>query len=230
MSVAIKQDSICMLSGQNGYTAKILDALGRAKHEFVYIGFLLCEVESFGIYREGGFSDIYDYCEVAFGFKRSSTNNFMRIYRKFGEAMGLVERYRNFSYSQLTEMCSMTDGQLAKCHPEMSVKQLKEIKRSVPSHMNVISISDPVQTSGLKEFTVSEELAKRLREVGFTTSAQISSFLIQCLDRFPVTPVCLTPDLEISDMGYCSNCNHLCAFDDSFCSTCGSVITAEEGR
>lgn len=125
--VVLKDDEVNHLSGVHGYTAKIEDAMNRAKHEFIYIGFLLSEVDSFGYYREAGFNDVYEYCEVTFGFKRSSTNNFIRVYRQFGEAMGLKEAYKKYSYSHLVEMCSMNGFQLSQCRPEYNV--MPECKR-----------------------------------------------------------------------------------------------------
>ena len=106
---------VSYLGGERGYTAKIQDAITRTRQEFMYIGMILLEIDAYGYYAEGGFSDVYEYAEVTFGFKRSSTNNFMRVYRKFGEAMGIQERFREYSYSQLVEMCSMDDKQILSC-------------------------------------------------------------------------------------------------------------------
>lgn len=131
---------VSYLGGSNGYTAKIQDAINRTRSEFMYIGMLLLEVDAYGYYSEAGFSDVYEYAETTFGFKRSSTNNFMRVYRKFGEAMGIQDRFKKFSYSQLVEMCSMNDNQIASCSPEMSVLRLREVKKG-----------SSVQTSGCED-------------------------------------------------------------------------------
>lgn len=149
--VTVSDSKIQFLGGERGYTAKINDCIDRIKHEFIFIGFLLHEVEAFGYYREAGFNDVYEYCEVSFGFKRSSTNNFIRIYRKFGEAKGLQDRYKGYSYSQLTEMCSMNDNQLRQCHCSMSVQSMRELKRSLK--ISTIEV-EPVQTSGKDEVKI----------------------------------------------------------------------------
>lgn len=128
------------LDGKYGVTNKIRDALNNVRHEFIYIGFLLDEADRLEYYREGGFEDIYSYCESEFGFKRSSTNNFIRVYRCFGECMGLQANYAAYGYSQLTEMCSMTPQQLNQCKPGMTVTELRAIKKG-----------DSVQTSGRKD-------------------------------------------------------------------------------
>ena len=140
--------TVSYLGGANGYTAKIQDAINRTRSEFMYIGMLLLEIDAYGYYAEAGFSDVYEYAEVTFSFKRSSTNNFMRVYRKFGEAMGIQDRFKNFSYSQLVEMCSMSDQQISSCSPEMSVLRLREVKKgsSVQTSGRVNSSSVSIQS------------------------------------------------------------------------------------
>ena len=147
------------LDGEYGLTNKIKDALKEAASQFVYIGFLLKEAEDFGYYREGGYDNIYDYCEENFGFGRSSTNNFIRVYRQFGSrnGIGLMDSYKQYSYSQLTEMCSMNMRQLNKCNPYMTVKELRAVKKGTMSMKLEYTIENdkptviddvPVQTSG----------------------------------------------------------------------------------
>lgn len=166
--VALESDQVNFLSGPHGYTAKIQEALGRAKHEFLYIGMLLIEVDNNQYYREAGFNDIYEYCESTFEFKRSSTNNFMRVYRKFGEAMGLKEAYRGYGYSQLTEMCSMSDRQIAECSPEMSISRIREIKKTVPEYLPGTSLAEQ-----------RESTLKKLQDHNKLESVQTSGFANQ---------------------------------------------------
>lgn len=146
------------LDGDYGLTSKVRDALRKAADEFVYIGFLLDEAERCEYYKEGGYESIYEYCEAEFGFKRSSTNNFIRVYRRFGEYMHLQERYKSFSYSQLVEMTPLDDKKLILCKPDMTVRELRELKHSKssgnvvytvePEEVKEEPIKAPVQTSG----------------------------------------------------------------------------------
>ena len=139
------------------YTEKIKEALAQASNQFIYIGFLLDEADRFEVYQQSGFDSIYDYCETIFGFKRSSTNNFIRVYRQFGEGIGLQEKFSRYSYSQLTEMCSMDRQQISQCAPEMSVRKIRELKQK-PVYQQVICLDqksdDSVQTSGQDEETM----------------------------------------------------------------------------
>lgn len=128
------------IDGYTGLTNKIKSVLENIRSEFIYIGFLLDEADRFEYYLEAGFDNIYDYCELNFGFKKSSTNNFIRVYRCFGDGMFLKDNYKDYSYSQLTEMCSMTPHQLSLCSSDKTVLELRQIKR--------LDKSDFFQTSG----------------------------------------------------------------------------------
>ena len=140
------------LDGEFGVTNKVKRALYDASRSFIYIGFLLEEAERFNYYLEGGFTSIYEYCEAEFDFGRSSTNNFIRVYQKFGEAMNLKEPYRRFSYSQLVEMCSCTDNQLNGIKPEMTISQIRDYKRQVKCQKNTVVI-DEIEDGGFEAET-----------------------------------------------------------------------------
>lgn len=138
------------LDGEFGVTNKVKSALHEASQKFIYIGFLLDEVNNMQYYLEKGYSDIYEYCLVELGFERSSTNNFIRVYRNFGECMSLKEPYKLYSYSQLVEMCSLKSSQLLQVKPEMTVKEIRNLKKTL-STGNItytVDTSSPVQTSG----------------------------------------------------------------------------------
>lgn len=154
----MKEIQVNHLYGEMGLTSKVCDALRKAADEFVYIGFLLNEADLLEYYKEGGYESIYEYCEAEFGFKRSSTNNFIRVYRRFGECMHLKDRYKSFTYSQLVEMTSLDDKKLILCKPDMTVRELRELKRSEsfgnvvykvePEEVKEEPVKAPVQTSG----------------------------------------------------------------------------------
>ena len=75
---------VTYLDGPMGVTEKIKKAMYDAARQFVYIGFLLWEVQEYGYYGEKGYADVYEYAEAELGFKRSSTKNFIDINIKFG--------------------------------------------------------------------------------------------------------------------------------------------------
>lgn len=154
------------LDGATGVTEKIKKAMYDAASQFVYIGFLLWEVQEYGYYHEKGYSSVYEYAEAELGFKKSSTKNFIAINYEFGcrdnrphgiaheRTMSLQPQYREFKYSQLCEMLSMSETQRKKVTPEMTVRQIRDLKREeepdLPPNMETIPIPlpDGDQTSG----------------------------------------------------------------------------------
>lgn len=159
------QNEISHLSGPRGVTEKIKQAMYNAAREFVYIGFLLYEVKEYGYYREGGYQDVYDYAAQELGFKKSSVKNFIAITETFGQrtvksngctsqiyTMSLQQPYEKFNYSQLCEMLSMSEKQRQQATPDMTVKQLRVLKKTPPVEhveqpMTIEDLEDG-QTSG----------------------------------------------------------------------------------
>ena len=154
VSEAIVLNGSSSVSPCQELTNKIKGALYDIANSFVYIGFLLCEANSLGSFKEWGYFSIYEYASSELGFKKSSVNNFMNICRTFssnfsscGEAlpysMILKDDYRNFNYSQLVEMLSMDDKKRSQVTPDMTVKQIRLLKKS-----DDVDSSDIFQTSG----------------------------------------------------------------------------------
>ena len=124
------------------YTHDIKCYMYEASKSFVSIGFLLHEVDIYRYYTLKGYKNVYEYASSELGFKKSSTNNFLNICRKFCDntATGwhILSKYERFKYSQLVEMLSMNDKQLALVTPETTVKEMRDLKHS----------DDSFQTSG----------------------------------------------------------------------------------
>lgn len=164
-----KTSSITYLDGPMGVTEKIKKAMYDVARQFVYIGFLLWEVKQYHYYQEKGYNDVYEYAEKELGFKRSSTKNFIAISETFGNkyynspftcsilpTMQLKPTYEQFNYSQLCEMLSMSPAKRAAVTPDMTIKQIREIKKQpepnqepeLPPDMETIQIPLPDETSG----------------------------------------------------------------------------------
>lgn len=116
------------LDGEQGVTNKVKQAMFDVRNSFIYIGFLLDEADRLKYYLENGYQNIFEYCEDNFGFKRSSTQNFIKVYRCFGDKMNLFPAYKDFNYSQLVEMSSADP--IIKFTPDMSVSQIRELKKN----------------------------------------------------------------------------------------------------
>lgn len=195
--------SISHLHGSNGVTEKIKKAMYETAKQFVYIGFLLKEVRDYKYYEESGYKSVYEYADFELGFKKSSTKNLIAIAETFGiqeyeylgvrrknQTMSLQPAYEKFDYSQLVELLAMSPAQRQEAKPDMTVKQLREMKKSkVPTYTTINTETGKLevierpeesdqkptgQTSGHKEPTI-EEIEKennRLNEL-YCTEANI---------------------------------------------------------
>lgn len=174
------------LSGEMGVTKKIKGAMKDAAKQFVYIGFLLWEVKQYEYFYEGNYSSVYEYAEAELGFKRSRTKNFIAICENFCRkdqhfktipSMHLDDRWSDYQYSQLTEMLAMSTKQREQTKPDMTVKQLRQIKKQpIVEQVTIdeLEVKAIGQTSGQKEPTP-EEIEKentRLTEL-YCTEANL---------------------------------------------------------
>ncbi|MGN0535220.1 MAG: hypothetical protein ACI4IR_04375 [Eubacterium sp.] len=116
----------------NDYTDKINRAIFDIKKNYFYIGGLLNEINGTDKYKELGYSSIVDYCESTFGFKKTFTYDLMKVQKKFndGTIFNIADRFKNYDFSKLVLMSSMNDFQLAKCKSDMTVQELKDIKKN----------------------------------------------------------------------------------------------------
>lgn len=118
------------------------------------------------------YKNIAEACEAALGFKKSTTYNLISIIKRFGtpEPGGYIPYnsifgVNQYSYSQLTEMLSMSNKQLEKVTPEMSVREIKQIKKAADVDIsaaetsednNQAVVSESFQTSGMSNDSKTE--------------------------------------------------------------------------
>ena len=136
-------------------TNRIMQCIYNVTSNFVEIGFRLWECEEYHYYQELGFDSVCDYALSELGFKKSSTRNFIRVYERFcnhnvvkkaandtsnarlqSNIQGnytLLSEYKNFTYSQLTELLSLSDSQIEAIAPapDDTVKKLRDKKQGL---------------------------------------------------------------------------------------------------
>lgn len=78
-----------------------------------------------------GCKDIYDFVEKRFGFGCTSTKNFLAIYDKFIDGVNIKPAFKDYSYSQLTELVSVSATKLSEFSSDMTVKEIREKKKEI---------------------------------------------------------------------------------------------------
>ena len=98
----------------------------------IVIGYYLKQIRDRELYKKAGCKDVYEYAEKVYGYSYSTTSRNMSRNDRFsvgGNSLELAEEYREYGKSQLQEMVSMTEEQLGQVRPEMTVKEIKTLKR-----------------------------------------------------------------------------------------------------
>ena len=74
--------------------------------------------------------NIYEVAEHCFGFSKSTTANIIGVTERFGYLMtSLAPKFEKYGYSQLTEMLPLSDEQLELVNPDMTVQEIKALKK-----------------------------------------------------------------------------------------------------
>lgn len=82
---------------------------------------------------EREFLDIYTFAEKHLGFCKTTTKNMIAIVEKFAdkEALKLQSSFEDYSYSQLTELCSVEEDKLDEFTSDMTIKEMREKKKEL---------------------------------------------------------------------------------------------------
>lgn len=112
----------------------IKKGLDIVRQNFVIIGFYLKYIRDNELYKEDGCRDINEFAEKEFGLSKYSTSRYMSINDKFsvnGNSPELLENYKGFGVSQLTEMINMTEEQMSQVTENTTIKEIRNIKSPI---------------------------------------------------------------------------------------------------
>lgn len=158
-----------------GSVKYILADMNDIRKSFIRLGFHLAEMLRYEYYKDFGFPNIEEFAEANLGMDKSNVYRYIRVYENFAAIsdsccsgalistppkMFLSDRWKDFSFSQLVEMCNMSPSQRVLCRPDMTIKQLREIKKTVKGFTNAVEARDIVQriSKGVTAADLKEEL------------------------------------------------------------------------
>uniref|UniRef100_UPI001F33F658 hypothetical protein n=1 Tax=Enterocloster aldenensis TaxID=358742 RepID=UPI001F33F658 len=124
--------------------------LKSAARSVIAIGYYLKCVNRNELFKEAGYKDICEYAKDRFGFSASTTSRYMTRNDKFsvnGNSPILDDKYKDFNKSQLQEMLSLDAEQLEKVTPDMTVVQIREMKK--PKEIPYIAIPGQIELTDL---------------------------------------------------------------------------------
>lgn len=103
-----------------------------AAQNVIAIGYYLKHIRDGKLYEEAGYESIWDYASDRFGLSKSTTSRYISRNDKFskgGNSPVLDSRYQDFGKAQLQEMLSLNSEQLEQVTPDMTVAQIREIRK-----------------------------------------------------------------------------------------------------
>lgn len=110
----------------------IRENLGGIVKNFVRTGWHLSRIDRSGAYKLKGYSSITEYARETFGMTPDGVSRFIHVYEKYsvqGDTPELREEYRDFKFSQLTEMLQLPEDDHAMIRPETKREDIRALKK-----------------------------------------------------------------------------------------------------
>ncbi len=134
---------------------------------YIRLGFHLSEFKDNEYYMDFGYLTLEEFCDVNLGLDKGAVSRCINVYKQFnashdvtccagiktiGCAMDLSERWKNYSYTQLCEMLPLSDEDRKKVTPDMTVKQIRELKRKLKNGNASVASTQPEKKEEKKLF------------------------------------------------------------------------------
>lgn len=217
-----------------------------AARNVIATGHYLKVIRDKELYREAGYENIWDYAAERFGFSKSTASRYMTRNDKFsvgGNSPVLAEEFREYSKAQLQEMLSLDAEQMSAVTPDMTVREIRELRR--PKEIPYFEIPGQLSLSDFPELGEAEMEDSAVENSAPTeTMTSTTAFTVSAEDLigepeeklsayglpkrvFPADSLLTTPGCEGDNgRGYdCFNCHLECEIRQEYCqcvdATCG---------
>ena len=112
----------------DNFSDGIFQSIQSISNSFISIGNRLSEVKNTdGLLKANGFDDIYEYAEVTFGFKKTSTKNFINVADRFGDGYRLKKEFEEYNFSQLIEL--LPEDDMSSFSPYQTILEMRDVKK-----------------------------------------------------------------------------------------------------
>lgn len=152
------------------------------KMNFIAAGYYLKYIRDHEQFREDGYESIWEFAEDNYGIKKSTASRWMAMNDKFsqdGNSPILAEEFRSFEKSQLQEMLYLDDKQMETVTPDMTVKEIREVRKPAEPEMK---LKKPDETDREYLKAAAKQLIKSLHDWF------LADFMnrVELVDRSPV--------------------------------------------
>lgn len=152
---------------------QIRENLGGIVRNFVKTGWHLSRIDRSGAYKLKGYHSVTEYARETFGMAPDGVSRFIHVYEKYsiqGDSPELREEYRDFNFSQLTEMLQLPEDDHAMIRPETKREDIRDLKKfnkqsehNPDNFLNWQQDPDDIIREAVKEFFKARE--KDLNEI-----------------------------------------------------------------
>ena len=108
------------------------EKMDNLKMSFIAAGYYLKYIRDHEQFREDGYESIWEFAEDNYGIKKSTASRWISMNDKFskgGNSPILADEFRGFEKSQLQEMLYLDDKQIETVTPDMTVKEIREVRK-----------------------------------------------------------------------------------------------------
>lgn len=158
-----------------GSVKYVLSDITDIKKNYFRLGFHLWELQQNKYYEDFGHTTMAAFCEANFDMDKSAVSRCINVFlhvcqRQSGSLLGIPtmfmqEKYQDYSYSQLCEMVSMSESLEKMVKPEMTVSEIRQIKKDIPlSAATIKRVLDYIMGS---EVYSREACLKEFKYLGF---------------------------------------------------------------
>lgn len=152
-------------SDYRGYKEQLDRAITETTQNFVVIGHLLMKARDTDILASSGYTSMGDFARSEYGLDESVTSRFINIAERYGDGSGrLRAEYASFTYSKLGEMLTLPSEVASIVSPDMTVKDIREIKEEIQEEQQISDVEVMIEAAGQEEPDILAEFMKSYLE------------------------------------------------------------------
>lgn len=226
--------------------AGIRNGLKDAAQSVITVGYYLKAVRDNELFRSAGYETIWDYAWGEYGFSKGTASRYMKRNDRFsigGNSPIIADEFRAFNRSQLQEMLSLDAEQMSTVTPDMTVREIRELRR--PKEIPYFEIPGQLSLSDFPELDDAETEDPEVENSAPTEAVtSTTAFTVSAEDLigepeeklsayglpkrvYPADSLLTTPGCRGDNgRGYdCFNCHLECEIRQEYCrcvdATCG---------
>lgn len=135
MEIEVKLEDYFLVKEAKKLDDKLYGVFNDVANSYIQIGGYLNEMVQTKYYEVLDYKSIYEYAFDRFNLSKTTCNNFINLYKKFGEETGmyddyaLKEEFEEYSYSQLVELISVDESKLLDYSSNLTIKEIRTLKK-----------------------------------------------------------------------------------------------------